>query len=134
LAYGYSAKLPLQYDPTDGPYGLLKSIKSVGSQNLKMLVLTNPGERIMNPDFGVGISRFIFEQEGVFESGAIKNRILSQVESYLPYIKISNIDLFERTDLSNTYQLTINYFIPSISGEEKLILNLAPQDSSATGI
>ena len=88
----------------------------------------------MNPDFGVGISRFIFEQEGVFESGAIKNRILSQVESYLPYIKISNIDLFERTDLSNTYQLTIDYFIPSISGEEKLILNLAPQDSSATGI
>lgn len=134
MAYGYSAKLPLQYDPTDGPYGLLKNIKSVGSQNLKMLVLTNPGERIMNPDFGVGVSRYIFEQEGAFESGEIKRRILSQVESYLPYIRISNIDISERTDLSNTYQLTIDYFIPSISGEEKLILNLAPQDSSATGI
>lgn len=134
MAYGYSAKLPLQYDPTDGPYSLLKSVKETGRQNLKMLVLTNPGERIMNPDFGVGISRFIFEQEGLFESGTIKNRILSQVDSYLPYIRVSNIDIYERTDLSNTYELTIDYFIPSISNEEKLVLNLSPQDSSATGI
>lgn len=133
MPFGYSAKLPLQYDPQDGPYSLLKNIKSVGQQNLKMLVLTNPGERIMNPDFGVGISRFIFEQEAQFTSGTIENRILSQVEKYLSYIKITNIDIFERQDLQNTYQVTIEYFIPSISNKEELILNLSPQDGTATG-
>ena len=130
---GYSAKLPLRYDTVDGPYRLLKPVSAVGQQNLKMLVLTNPGERIMNPDFGVGISRYIFEQEGFFQSGDIKNRILSQVDKYLSYIKVTNIDISERTDLSNTYQVKIEYFIPSISSNQTLILNLSPQDPGATG-
>ena len=133
MPFGYSAKLPLQHDPTDGPYSLLKDIKSVGQQNLKMLILTIPGERIMNPDFGVGISQYIFNQEGSFSSGAIENRILNQVEKYLSYIKITNINIFERTDLSNTYQITVEYFIPSIANNQTLILNLSPQDSRATG-
>lgn len=98
-----------------------------------MLVLTNPGERIMNPDFGVGISRYLFQQEGNFASGAIQNRISSQVNKYLPYIEITNIKIFERTDLSNTFQVTIEYFIPSVRDSGKLVLNLAPEDGTATG-
>tara|TARA_Y100001938_G_C8079132_1_gene427988 strand:- start:1576 stop:1980 length:405 start_codon:yes stop_codon:yes gene_type:complete len=133
LPFGYSARLPLQYDPTDGPYSLLKDIRSVGQQNLKMLILTIPGERIMNPDFGVGLSQYIFNQEGNFSSGEIENRILNQVDRYLSYIKITNINIFERTDLSNTYEITIEYFIPSIANNQTLILNLSPQDPGATG-
>ena len=133
MPFGYSAQLPLQYSPEDGHYVLLKSIRSVGQQNLKMLVLTNPGERIMNPDFGVGISRYLFQQEGNFTSGVIQNRIVSQVNKYLPYIEITNIDIFERTDLSNTFQVTIEYFIPSVRDTGKLVLNLAQQDGTATG-
>lgn len=133
MPFGYSAQLPLQYDPEDGHYVLLKSIRAVGQQNLKMLVLTNPGERIMNPDFGVGISRYLFQQEGNFTSGAIQNRILSQVNKYLSYIEITNIEIFERTDLSNTFQVTIEYFIPSVRDTGKLVLNLAPEDGTATG-
>ena len=133
MPFGYAAQLPLQYDSVDGPYTLLKDVSAVGKQNLKMLVLTNPGERIMNPDFGVGISRYIFEQEGLFESSSIKNRILAQVERYLSYIKITNINIYERIDLSNAYQVTIEYFIPSVSNNEVLVLNLSPQDSIATG-
>ena len=105
----------------------------MGQQNLKMLVLTNPGERIMNPDFGVGISRYLFQQEGNFTSGAIQNRILSQVSKYLPYIEITNIEIFEKEGLSNTFQVTIEYFIPSVRDAGKLVLNLAPQDGIATG-
>ena len=87
----------------------------------------------MNPDFGVGISTYLFNQEQALLSGDIENRILSQVEKYLSYIKITNIELYKREDLSNTFQLTISYYIPSIANNQTLILNLAPQDGSATG-
>ena len=87
----------------------------------------------MNPDFGVGISQYLFQQEGNFTSGDIQNRIISQVNKYLPYIEISNIDIFERTDLSNTFQVTIEYFIPSVRDSGRLVLNIAQQDGSATG-
>lgn len=133
MPFGYSAQLPLQYNPEDGHYVLLKSIQAIARQNLKMLVLTNPGERIMIPEFGVGISRYLFQQEGEFSKGSIKNKILSQVSLYLSYIKINNIDIYERTDLSNTFQVTLEYTIPSMSTRGKLILNLSPQDPSATG-
>jgi uncharacterized protein len=133
LPFGYSAQLPLQYDPEDGHYVLLKNITSVAQQNLKMLVLTNPGERIMIPDFGVGISRYLFQQEVQFTSGAIQNRILSQVSQYLPYIEVTNIEIFERQDLSNTFQVTIEYSIPSVRSRGNLALNLARQGGQATG-
>lgn len=133
MPFGYSAQLPLQYGPEDGHYILLKNINSVGQQNLKMLVLTNPGERIMNPDFGVGISRYLFQQEGQFVSGDIRNRILSQTNKYLPFIQISNIDIFERKDLSNTFQVTIEYSIPAVRSRGNLVLNIARQDGTATG-
>jgi phage baseplate assembly protein W len=61
---GISPKVPLIYDPTDGPYQLNKNLKQTINQNLKMLVLTSPGERIMIPEFGVGLRRFLFEQVG----------------------------------------------------------------------
>ena len=52
-------RLPLTLDSTDG-FGMIKTIRDMIKQNLKMLVLTNPGERVMEPDFGVGISQFLF--------------------------------------------------------------------------
>ena len=59
---GYSPKLPLSLDPQDG-FRLTRTLKEVTSQNLKMLVLTSPGERIMEPAFGVGMYNFLFELE-----------------------------------------------------------------------
>ena len=40
-----------------------EEIEKMIKQNLKMILLTHPGERIMVPDFGVGLPRFIFELE-----------------------------------------------------------------------
>ena len=51
---GYSAVLPIRKDPNDG-FALLQTIKEVASQNLKMVLYTEPGERRSN----LSISRFI---------------------------------------------------------------------------
>ena len=53
---GLAARLPLQTSLTDGVYDLLKDIKSVTAQNIKMIVFTNPGERVMDINFGVAFS------------------------------------------------------------------------------
>ena len=53
--------LPLLRSSNDG-FEMLKTIKETVKQNLKTIILTNPGERIMDPEFGVGIRRFLFEQ------------------------------------------------------------------------
>ena len=60
----YAVKLPLTQDTGDA-YTMIKRIKALVKQNVKMLILTNPGERVMEPNYGVGIRQFLFEN---FES------------------------------------------------------------------
>ena len=73
---GISPKLPLTYSKTDGPYLLNKNLKETVKQNFKMLVLTSPGERVMVPDFGVGLRNFLFEAMDDSTYGQIVQKIL----------------------------------------------------------
>ena len=61
MASGITLKLPVALDELDG-LKLVKNFPELIEQNLKNLLLTMPGERIMDPTFGVGISTFLFEQ------------------------------------------------------------------------
>lgn len=88
---GISPKLPLETNGTDGHYGLTKTVQEAAKQNLKNLILTSPGERVMDPSFGVGIREMLFEQNDEFARQKIFSRITDQVSFYLPYIEIINI-------------------------------------------
>jgi phage baseplate assembly protein W len=61
-------------------YHLISDIRTNIKQNLKMLVLTSPGERVMDPNFGVGIKRFLFLMSASIESDS-KNILISQTLS-----------------------------------------------------
>jgi len=91
MAYGYAPRLPLTLDPDDGAFKNLKTIKEVVKQNFKMLLLTIPGERMMDPLFGVGIKKYIYEQNLEETYGEMTSEIYSQVAKYLPFIEITDI-------------------------------------------
>ena len=63
---GISPKLPLAKSPEDGYWGLTKTVTEAIKQNLKNLILTIPGERIMMPHFGVGLHQYLFENQNAF--------------------------------------------------------------------
>lgn len=125
MTRGYSPKLPLSFS-LEGGYTLNKNIPEVAKQNLKNILLTNPGERIWDSNFGVGLKRFLFEQrvEQTFER--IKDRIYSQVEEYLPYIEIQKIDIKSDEENENTIYLTISYYITSISIGDLIKITVRP--------
>ena len=54
-------KLPLEFGDGGMESYTDDEIKEIIKQNFKMVIMTNPGERIMIPDFGVGIRRYLFE-------------------------------------------------------------------------
>tara|TARA_R110000851_G_scaffold135286_1_gene270742 strand:- start:454 stop:843 length:390 start_codon:yes stop_codon:yes gene_type:complete len=90
---GLAARLPLLISESDGPYDLLQTIKQVAAQNLKMVIFTAPGERIMDINFGVGIRRYLFRQNVTQTHDVLVNRIREQVAIYLPYIKIMDLQV-----------------------------------------
>jgi phage baseplate assembly protein W len=122
---GYSPKLPLARDKgEDGLYGLNKTILESIKQNLKMLLLTSPGERIMDSNFGVGVRRFLFEQDSEETREELENRIHSQVNKYLSFIKIDELT-FSQPDSNNENLLFINlrYSIPSLGMNDEINLD-----------
>ena len=120
-------KLPLTQDSGDG-FTMIKSIKGMVKQNFKMLILTSPGERVMEPEFGVGIRAYLFEQltEEVFVR--IRTRITEQVATYMPYVNIIDLAFNStaqgpRTALDydeNYLGLSITYEIETIGVVEVL--------------
>ena len=65
-----------------------KNYERINKQNLKNLILTSPGERMMDPLFGVGIRRFLFENRTDVLTKTIKNTIANQAKKYMPFITI----------------------------------------------
>tara|TARA_R110001599_G_scaffold10216_1_gene50698 strand:- start:531 stop:962 length:432 start_codon:yes stop_codon:yes gene_type:complete len=70
--------------------------------NLINLLLTSPGERLMNPEFGVGIRQYLFEQ--VIDKEFLKNKITDGAQIYIPEIEIDDV-FIKRENLTTTPEL-----------------------------
>ena len=100
----------------NGGFEMIASLKMMKKQNLKMLLLTNPGERVFDPNFGVGIRQYLFEMVGQDDVYAeIDSKIKQQVALYMPYLKITRVQF--NKDLSNENKINIKlvYSVPRIS-------------------
>ena len=123
MAEGLSVALPLSMDTVDGAYALNKSMRRMAEQNLKMILLTSPGERVMQPDFGVGIRNYLFEQNARGLTAGLKQRIQNQVTKYLPYMIITDLKVFSPTMVEYGPNVTdntrlnvlISYAVPTLS-------------------
>lgn len=61
--------------------------------NLKNLLFTNRGERIMQPLFGTRIRESLFEQNTEILKEKIAIEISEAIDFWLPYIGISNLEI-----------------------------------------
>jgi hypothetical protein len=85
----FQPNFPLIYSPVFGPYeGINSRVESI-QKDFENLLLTNPGEWPMNPDLGIGIKRYLFENYGSPELGKVEQRIRTQLARYLPFPYIS---------------------------------------------
>ena len=111
---GLSPKVPLILDDADG-YALNKTHKEMIKQNLKMLMLTIPGERIMEPNFGVGLITYLFEQDTVATYSAIETKIAEQIDLYMPFVDIVELNFYDANMIpelnANYLHIRLEYFI-----------------------
>ncbi len=120
--------LPLTRDTRSGVFSLITSYDEEIKQNFKNLILTSPGERVMNPDFGVGIRNYLFENRSNAKS-AIEQRLRSQVERYMPFISLQDV-IFDYSDelgvpLEDRQILSIRivYSVPDLNLESAININ-----------
>ena len=116
---GLAPELPLSYDNADG-FRTLKSFSTMVKQNFKMLLLTNPGERVGFPEYGVGMKRYLFENFSDNTYAAIDSRIREQVNRYMPFVHIKEVNFQGSAESTNTLGVRISYAIPQIGMRDLL--------------
>ena len=123
---GLSPKLPLMISDLDGAYALTKTFEEMIEQNLKNLLLTNPGERIMDPLFGVGLKTFLFEMNTTVQHDQIRKEVIKQTTTYMPFIDVSSV-LIDSTATNealdeNMIAMSVIYTIPALGKTTSLEL------------
>lgn len=115
--------LPITLDSADG-FTMYYTIRATLKQNFKMLVLTNPGERVMEPGFGVGIKQFLFSNFAADYRSQISGKIQSQVAKYMPAISIRSIDFLDSAADRNTLSIRITYSIPELNLQDLIDITI----------
>lgn len=121
--YGLTPKIPLSL-ASEGGYALLTELQDVVKQNFKNLVLTEPGERIMDSNFGVGLTRYLFEQKDGITQIDITDRVAQQTSRYMPYVNIDDIIFDSNEQESNYLAVSIYYSVPSIDIQDFISISI----------
>jgi phage baseplate assembly protein W len=104
--YAIGISLPLQVGGTGfiQTYNTTEQIKS----NIKNLLLTQKGERILQPEFGSGLHEILFDFNDDDIEGKIENAINEAFELWLPYIVVDSIDIEQTDELKDKNRVNVS--------------------------
>ena len=91
-----------------GVFNKTYSTKDQIKSNLINLLLTDKGERIMNPEFGADLRRSLFENITVPNLDLLRFKIIDAINIFIPEIVLGDIEILPDPD-ANTLSITINY-------------------------
>lgn len=123
MASGITPKLPLNLGDQVG-YRLVTTYPELVKQNLKNLLLTVPGERVMDSSFGVGLSRFLFEQNLTYTYGELQTVISEQIQRYMPFLELTEIRVGGDEKEEHIMRVQIFYTITPLELDDELLLTV----------
>jgi hypothetical protein len=96
--------------PFNGPavFNSTYTTKDQIKSNLINLLLTAKGERVMNPEFGCDLKKFLFEGITNSNISLLKTNISDSISTFISEITLKNINLDSNID-DNLINLTIDY-------------------------
>ena len=77
-------------------------------ESIRVLLLTEPGERLLREDFGCGLRRFLFEPNTVTTRQLIRERVVKAIGRWEPRVKVDDVTI--ETDPDNPRLVGINIF------------------------
>tara|TARA_Y100001938_G_scaffold135053_1_gene196250 strand:+ start:417 stop:851 length:435 start_codon:yes stop_codon:yes gene_type:complete len=99
--------LPLTFDHNNPSKTTLEAVK----QNLLNLCNTEVGERVMQPNLGVKLKRFLFEPYSEDLVVQVQSVVMESINFWLPFINIVSIDVKMSENQSGDFASTMNISI-----------------------
>jgi phage baseplate assembly protein W len=118
-------KLPFGRQPgsVDGYFASTKSTIDAVKEDIKLLLKTQQGERVMQPALGMNIRRFLFEQITENTVIQIENDIVDTFARWLPFVQLNDINIDITDQDKNTIKINVKFAIAN-----------APNDLQSVGV
>lgn len=102
----------------DGFFKGTKTTEDAIKSNIRLLLLTQRGERLMQPNLGINLRRFLFEPLSENTAVEIENDIVQTFAYWLPFVQIRDIQI----DLSrqDANQIGIKLIFKVKNGSDRL--------------
>ena len=120
-------EFPLSFS-NKGGYEKVKTRKKLAKFHLTNLLLTNPGEKISIPNYGVGLRKYLFENmtDQVFQE--ISSNIRRQIKDYLSYINLQNLSVAPSEE--NAIKISLTYSLAGTNLTDQLNIEINSSLSS----
>ena len=92
-------------------------------ESVKNIIMTKPGERVMNPNFGVNLDRFLFQPLDLWYAGQIADEIKSGILRSEPRVSEVVVEIDVNYD-DLLYDVRVNFTIASTAREYELNFKL----------
>ena len=104
--YAIGITLPIQFGNTyfNQSFQTKDQVKS----NIKNLLLTKKGERILQPEFGSGLQELLFEFNDDNLETKIEETINQALETWLPYVTVDSIDIEQTNELKDRNRVNVS--------------------------
>ncbi len=116
----------ISFPPRLGPDGRIAW--SEGEVNvreaIRIILMTNQEERLMLPDFGGGLSRFLFEPNIVTTRHLIADRITKALAEWEPRVLVESVDVQPDPDDPEAAIATVTYKLVATQARERVSLNV----------
>jgi phage baseplate assembly protein W len=87
---GTNFKLPFQLT-SQGTIATTTDPNAIGKDRVDALIGTYPGERVMQPDYGVNLPMYLFTPDIIESTDLLSNEINAQVSKWEPSITLQSI-------------------------------------------
>jgi phage baseplate assembly protein W len=105
-SYAIGITLPLSFGESTFQQSYLT--KDQIKSNIQNLLLTKKGERVLQPEFGSGLSELLFEQNVDGLEQKIEDAINSSLEQWLPYVTAEEITIESTNELKDRNRINVS--------------------------
>ena len=104
--------MSFKFNPLSGDLIALKNENAI-ARAVRNIVLTTPGEKFFDPDFGSSVSEILFENVDEITAISIEDEIKSSLKNYEPRVELINVTVNPNFD-ENQFDVRITYRIVGI--------------------
>ena len=104
--------MSFKFNPLSGDLIALKNENAI-ARAVRNIVLTTPGEKFFDPDFGSSVSEILFENVDDITAISIEDEIKSCLDNYEPRVELINVNVDPNFD-NNQFDVIISYRIVGI--------------------